>query len=332
MNSPVIIELDHHSVLLGWSQVADAIKYELEMSTDLSSEENWKSLSANIKSTTIRKKNLEPTHTYYFRVRPCTSVGWDLYSSPSVAVHILPDSVKQMKSPYMKLNDSISVTITWETISDASGYQIRYRPESSVEWTEISALVQGNVVRKKNLNVGVSYVFAIKPVGTVDQWEYSLSSSPMTVATLSDFLRNLFPHTLLCKDASSVTPVETSVALSNKVIGVYFSAHWCGPCRNFTPQLANLYMQCKRANKKFEVIFCSADHSEKEFNEYYSSMPWLAINYPEDVREELMAKFKVSGIPKLTILGPAGNIIVDNAAGGGLSLEAVDSWIAQSSL
>ena len=31
---------------------------------------------------------------------------------------------------------------------------------------------------------------------------------------------------------------------------------------------------------KFEVVFCSADHSEPEFKSYFQSMaPWLAIDY-----------------------------------------------------
>jgi len=39
---------------------------------------------------------------------------------------------------------------------------------------------------------------------------------------------------------------------------VYFSAHWCPPCRQFTPQLARFYQQAKQAGRKFEVGGCDS--------------------------------------------------------------------------
>lgn len=47
---------------------------------------------------------------------------------------------------------------------------------------------------------------------------------------------------------------------------IYFSAHWCPPCRTFTPQLANAYEKCM-GDKNFEIIFLSSDHDENAFNE-----------------------------------------------------------------
>ena len=51
------------------------------------------------------------------------------------------------------------------------------------------------------------------------------------------------------------------------VVGVYFSAHWCPPCRGFTPQLAQLYKDVTAAGKKFGVVFVSSDRDEKSFQE-----------------------------------------------------------------
>lgn len=122
--------------------------------------------------------------------------------------------------------------------------------------------------------------------------------------------------------------METQEALAGKVVAVYFSASWCGPCRNFTPQLAALYKQTKAQGKNFEVVFCSADHSDEDFESYYGGhMPWLAIPFEDDKKDQLSGKFQVRGIPKLSILSPTGRVIVDNAAGQPLTTATVDAWI-----
>jgi nucleoredoxin len=63
-------------------------------------------------------------------------------------------------------------------------------------------------------------------------------------------------------------------------------------------------------------VFLSADHDEQSFKSYYSHMPWLAVDYNEDTREELMSFICVTGIPRVAVLdGRTGKIIEDNAVG-----------------
>jgi hypothetical protein len=91
-------------------------------------------------------------------------------------------------------------------------------------------------------------------------------------------------------------------------------------CRQFTPKLVKWY-QSQGANKVAEVVFLSADHNEKGFKQYYNSMPWLAVEYDDDAREQLMSKISVSGIPRLVVLdGRTGRIVEDNAVGKELDL------------
>jgi len=102
--------------------------------------------------------------------------------------------------------------------------------------------------------------------------------------------------------------VSTST-LQGKVVGLYFSAHWCPPCRQFTPLLAGIYQQLQREKKAFEIVFVSSDKDEKSFQEYFNSMPWKAIPFEDERRGTLGQTYGVKGIPALILLDPEGNTI-----------------------
>lgn len=92
------------------------------------------------------------------------------------------------------------------------------------------------------------------------------------------------------------------------IVALYFSAHWCPPCRGFTPQLAaamagDRYPQIK-------VVFVSSDRSEGDFQSYYAEMPWLALPFGSPQKEMLGMTYQVRGIPSLIILdGSSGRLI-----------------------
>merc|ERR1711912_135527 len=78
----------------------------------------------------------------------------------------------------------------------------------------------------------------------------------------------LFGDKLLTKDGEK----DTSDVLKDKeYVMIYFSAHWCPPCRAFTPTLADKY---KAKTKNAEIVFVSGDKSDDSFQEYYKEMPW----------------------------------------------------------
>ena len=58
---------------------------------------------------------------------------------------------------------------------------------------------------------------------------------------------------LLNKEGKTVSLQE--VKDSNNVIGLYFSAHWCPPCKGYTPMLAEKYNELNKEGKKLEIIF-----------------------------------------------------------------------------
>ena len=74
--------------------------------------------------------------------------------------------------------------------------------------------------------------------------------------------------------------VDLANHCAGKVVGLYFSAHWCPPCRGFTPILAEFYNK-HHAAKNFEIIFVSSDRDQSSFEGYYETMPWLTLNFKE---------------------------------------------------
>ncbi|XP_012231659.2 nucleoredoxin-like [Linepithema humile] len=92
--------------------------------------------------------------------------------------------------------------------------------------------------------------------------------------------------------------------------GVYFSAHWCPPCKAFTPQLVDTYQRIRERGHDFEVIFVSSDRSEDSYNAYTETMPWLRIPFTQEERRRKLARaLDVQAIPTLVILDPRDNII-----------------------
>ncbi|OVA15940.1 Thioredoxin-like fold [Macleaya cordata] len=97
--------------------------------------------------------------------------------------------------------------------------------------------------------------------------------------------------------------------LEGKVVGLYFSANWYKPCRDFTPVLAGVYKQLKDQQLGFEIVFVSSDEDSNAFDSYRACMPWLAIPFSDlESKKALNRRFDVEGIPCLIILQPNDDI------------------------
>jgi nucleoredoxin len=118
----------------------------------------------------------------------------------------------------------------------------------------------------------------------------------------------LFENELLNKNNELININEI---LKNKsIIGIYFSAHYCPPCRKFTPILSKVYNEINKINNNLEIIFVASDKTEEDFIEYYKNMPWLALPYDKRyLKVNLCEKYNIKTVPALIFLNKDGYII-----------------------
>ncbi len=121
-----------------------------------------------------------------------------------------------------------------------------------------------------------------------------------------------------------------------KYYGLYYSASWCGPCRQFTPEFIRVYRQMKQQYPEFEVVFVSADRSAGDMRSYMrdDAMPWLALNYDDAQEEGELRRYCGPGIPCLVLVDPQGRVLSDsfegdNYVGPGKVLQDATRLLAQ---
>ena len=85
------------------------------------------------------------------------------------------------------------------------------------------------------------------------------------------------------------------------ILGLYFSALWCPPCRMFTPKLKTFYHRGTEKGRQFEVVFVSSDSDQEAFDEYFQEMPWAALSYESrEIRVRVGVITYISSLPTNT--------------------------------
>uniref|UniRef100_A0A1W7RA19 Nucleoredoxin-like protein 2 n=1 Tax=Hadrurus spadix TaxID=141984 RepID=A0A1W7RA19_9SCOR len=135
--------------------------------------------------------------------------------------------------------------------------------------------------------------------------------------------------TLVKKDKTEVGADESLADV--EIVGFYFSAHWCPPCRAFTPVLADAYEEMKESGSKFEVVFVTSDRDEQSMYDYMKEChgDWLAVPFGSETIRDLKQKYSVTGIPTLVIVKKDGTLITKDGRSAVQSngAQAYKSWV-----
>eukprot|EP00401_Gymnodinium_catenatum_P005091 CAMPEP_0117559030 /NCGR_PEP_ID=MMETSP0784-20121206/53149_1 /TAXON_ID=39447 /ORGANISM="" /LENGTH=528 /DNA_ID=CAMNT_0005356393 /DNA_START=35 /DNA_END=1622 /DNA_ORIENTATION=- len=132
--------------------------------------------------------------------------------------------------------------------------------------------------------------------------EYLLSGIPPSAAaatlepgaSATRWPESILGPTLLTKTGTQ--PTARALAGAD-VVMLYFSAHWCPPCRQFTPALVQAFSQYR--GSQAVVVFVSSDRDEASFTQYYNEMPWLAVPFVQAQSQALGRVFNVRGVPSI---------------------------------
>lgn len=100
-----------------------------------------------------------------------------------------------------------------------------------------------------------------------------------------------------------------------KVFALYFSAHWCAPCRKFTPKLVDFYNRAAPQHPEFELLFISNDRSPFGMETSMSQMPWPAIEFGKLPSKQGLKKYAGDSIPCLVVVDASGRVLMDTYAG-----------------
>lgn len=125
-----------------------------------------------------------------------------------------------------------------------------------------------------------------------------------TSSLLSDFFGDLSPNLIQAKEGKA-EPFK--MGEKPKFTAIYYSAHWCPPCRAFTPKLVDWYKGFKSKHANFELVFASSDKDAAAMLDYMkeTGMPWPAVKFGEKKAAGL-DKYAAGGIPYLVLIDENG--------------------------
>ena len=149
-----------------------------------------------------------------------------------------------------------------------------------------------------------------------DQLARARAAGPPKIETPSTLVDQLKGDLVLWK-TGSLTRFDGEAFGKKKLIALYFSASWCGPCRKFTPQLVEYYNRIAAQHPEFEIVFVSRDRSPFGMETYMrdTQMPWPAIDFGKRPALETLKIYSGTSIPRLVLLDAGGKVISDSYAG-----------------
>lgn len=140
-----------------------------------------------------------------------------------------------------------------------------------------------------------------------------MAGQPCRAGTIQDELKG----DLVSWNGKKVAKADNASIANVKVFAFYFSAHWCPPCRAFTPELVKWYNENKAKHPEFELVFVSSDRSEEAMAEYmeWGQMKWPAIEFDSTKKAKKIQSLAARGIPYMVVTDADGKVLAGRPEG-----------------
>lgn len=114
-----------------------------------------------------------------------------------------------------------------------------------------------------------------------------------------------------------------------KLFGLFVTASWCPPCKEFENVLSNFYKQLNskvERGKRFEVIHMASERRETEFVESIANLDWCFLWYNDKKIHEIAVDLDIKYMPMLFIFDEHGRMLSDEGRKDVTTLSWMDVW------
>ncbi len=156
-------------------------------------------------------------------------------------------------------------------------------------------------------------------------------AQPAAPYTPANAMERTLAGKLLHLEGGVLRPLAPARLAGVKFYALYFSASWCAPCQQFTPELIDAYGKIRAVYPEFEVVLVNRDRSPAEMFAYMrdDKMPWPALRWTDIAGASAINRYAGEGIPDLVLVDANGKVLSDSFRWGSyVGPDAVldDTW------
>lgn len=158
------------SCKVSWKKVANASGYKVYRATSENGTYSLRKTISGNSTFSYTNTGLKPGRTYYYKVRAYgKSSAYNGSYSSVVSYKAVP------KSPTLSSSVSVtssSVKLSWNKVSDATGYRIYKRSSTSSSWTTVATVSGSSTTSYKYTKTSGRYYYSVKSYRTINGVRY----------------------------------------------------------------------------------------------------------------------------------------------------------------